>query len=993
MSHALVTIVAPLALGRLAEAGKRIDALGNPARPDIAAALDRLNGDDGTHFASFHAVASGDGVSAYLVLEFSADGDEDTALARLSGAIGNDLRTVFELAADWRHGVVIAAYLRAHRAPSGNGLFGNPGVGFAGTPGMSVGRIRREGLLAAKCVALLGQQPGNIGALERLEATREALKSDPAFAAELGPAMPAPPPFVPQNLATLIAGLAIAFIQLYLWPFAILVLAWAFYAGAMAARTGKGALPLLLTFLKAALPAFGIALLLALAVFLVIAGIAYLALRKAEQTDSLEEHAPDRATLKAILERENRCAQNHMISITRRKPGLLRSFTSRLVFWIVGEFAVRLYKPGFLSDIGTIHFARWVTIPGNRDVLFLSNYGGSWESYLEDFITRAHAGLTAVWSNTIGFPRTQNLFQKGATDGERFKRYARHSMIATRFWYSAYPGLSTANIRTNADIRRGLSGAMTEDEAASWLSLFGSASRPESKLVSNEIQSIIFGGLGFLPSGACVLCRLPADQAAARRWLALVSPYIAFNDGRRLQEPAVFTLALSASGMDKLGLPQEGLETFPAAFLDGMAARARVLGDSGASAPDNWKWGQAPLDAAVLIFGLTASDVAALEAQLTRISASCGVVLGHRVPLKEITVDKTEPFGFADGISQPVIRGTYKGRRSANPIHLVEPGEFILGYPDNRGNHPPGPTLPALADPDNHLPLLERNAEFSTTLVESPRDLGANGSFLVIRELEQDVAAFKAYCSEEATRLQNRLSVPYHVDANFIGAKLVGRWKDGSSLVRHPYHSQTREFEVAMAMHARSLSAVASMKAPGPSPGVAAPPSSGPPPASHPPARPNYRQDNDFLFGAEDPEALRCPFGAHIRRANPRESFDPGSTEQIAITNRHRIMRIGRQYEPQPAQNPGLFFMCLNGDIERQFEFVQQTWLGGPSFHGLSCETDPLVGNSNAACAFTVPSRDGPMRLAALPDFVTTRGGGYFFLPGKRLIAYLARPL
>ena len=108
-------------------------------------------------------------------------------------------------------------------------------------------------------------------------------------------------------------------------------------------------------------------------------------------------------------------------------------------------------------------------------------------------------------------------------------------------------------------------------------------------------------------------------------------------------------------------------------------------------------------------------------------------------------------------------------------------------------------------------------------------------------------------------------------------------------------------------------------------------------------ARPKFEPDNDFLFGTEDPQGLRCPLGAHIRRANPRESFNPGSQEQIAITNRHRIIRVGRRYVPEPDQRPGLFFMCLNGDIERQFEFVQQTWVGGSSFHGLSDERDPLV--------------------------------------------------
>jgi hypothetical protein len=85
-----------------------------------------------------------------------------------------------------------------------------------------------------------------------------------------------------------------------------------------------------------------------------------------------------------------------------------------------------------------------------------------------------------------------------------------------------------------------------------------------------------------------------------------------------------------------------------------------------------------------------------------------------------------------------------------------------------------------------------------------------------------------------------------------------------------------------------------------------------------------------------------------------------------------------------------LLFMCLNGDIERQFEFVQQTWLMSPSFHGLAHEKDPLLGDGeHGECGFTIASRDGPVRLSRVPRLITTRGGGYFFLPGKRLIDYL----
>ena len=153
--------------------------------------------------------------------------------------------------------------------------------------------------------------------------------------------------------------------------------------------------------------------------------------------------------------------------------------------------------------------------------------------------------------------------------------------------------------------------------------------------------------------------------------------------------------------------------------------------------------------------------------------------------------------------------------------------------------------------------------------------------------------------------------------------------------------------------------------------------------------------DNDFLFGAEDPQGLRCPFGAHIRRANPRESFEAGSQEQLAITNRHRILRVGRRYRQKDGRDPGLFFMCLNADLERQFEFIQQTWLQAPSFHGLMDERDPVVGSRHPGASrpddgFSIPTRETPVGLKAMPDFVRTLGGGYFFVPGRSVLRYLA---
>jgi deferrochelatase/peroxidase EfeB len=1034
MSNALTTIIAPLAVDRVPEAQAAIDRLGNPPDPEIRAALDRLQGNAGTHFASLHAVRSSDGERAYIVFEFSADGPEDEALARILAAIGDRLRPVFMMARDWTDGGDLGAYLRAHRVAVGGGWSDNPGVVFAGTPNMPVGRIRGEAALAARISEILGRQQGPSGedpsrymdALERVEAVRNVIADDPEYVWALEPGTP-DPPYQEPSFGSWIATLALSFVKTYLTPVVVLLVVAALVWGVLFAWPVPWFGPKLAAFFGAFLEALWVGFWIALVAVLGAAGITYFLLVRAEERDAVDERTVEAAVNAAMFARENHCAQNHMISVTQRKPGLIRWFTSRLVFWAIAEFATRYYRPGFLSDIGTIHFARWVTPPGSPDVIFLSNYGGSWESYLEDFITRAHAGLTGVWSNSIGFPRTENLIQKGATDGERFKRYARHSMVPTRFWYSAYPSLTTSEIRTNADIRRGLSGTMTEDEAMLWLAQFGSAARPVSKLVSNEIQSLLFGGLGFKKFGACLLFDLPDDVVRARRWLRAITPYVAFNDGRRLRRNGVITLALGAGGLKRLGLPEESLATFPFAFLEGMTteARSRILGDVGKNAPSQWRWGATQPDVALLIYARSRSGVERRVTEVVEQARAAGMAEPYRIPLKPLSEDKTEPFGFVDGISQPVIRGTYKARRYPDEIHLVDPGEFILGYPDNRDNLPPGPTLPATADPENRLPLLCSTTDFSRSVVETTRDVGFNGSFLVIRQLEQDVDGFDAYCQEEAAllRQRKRLPAPYVVDQEFIAAKLVGRWKDGSPLVRHPYEPAPAERarykpekadkadqanragdktddtarakapdelddkagkaaadgQDSAAAKARQVSAETVRE-------VSKPEDPGKTPIDQPPKG----SVNDFLFGTEDPEALRCPYGAHIRRANPRDSFDPGSDEQISISNRHRIIRVGRLYEPAPGENEGLLFMCLNGDIERQFEFLQQSWLMSPSFHGLSCEKDPLLGDGEkGVCNFTIPSREGPVRLNPMPSFVTTRGGGYFFLPGKRLLEYL----
>ena len=180
------------------------------------------------------------------------------------------------------------------------------------------------------------------------------------------------------------------------------------------------------------------------------------------------------------------------------------------------------------------------------------------------------------------------------------------------------------------------------------------------------------------------------------------------------------------------------------------------------------------------------------------------------------------------------------------------------------------------------------------------------------------------------------------ITQDWIAAKMVGRWQDGSSLVRYPD---------------------------GPS---------------------GKLPDNDFSFGVEDPQGLQCPLGAHIRRSNPRDSLGSDHETQIKIGKRHRILRVGRSYERDGAEEEkGLLFMCLNADIERQYEFIQQSWVTAGSFHGLLAETDPTFGSQNSDGRFTIPGWERVLTLQKLPNFVTTRGGGYFFMPSRSAMRYL----
>lgn len=193
-------------------------------------------------------------------------------------------------------------------------------------------------------------------------------------------------------------------------------------------------------------------------------------LRQIEITDPSHGSPPvNESRMKAMLQREDLSAQNHMGSLVLVKPGLLRAGLIRagmIGFGLVLRIAAR---SGYLGSMRTIHFAHWALVSNGGRLIFFSNFDGTWESYLDDFIEKAHPGLTFAWCNGVGFPPTRFAVLDGATQGRLFKTWARHSMAVSLFWYSAYPDFTVEHIERHARVADGLRRAtLPQKEALAW---------------------------------------------------------------------------------------------------------------------------------------------------------------------------------------------------------------------------------------------------------------------------------------------------------------------------------------------------------------------------------------------------------------------------------------------------------------------------------------------------------------------------------------------
>jgi len=484
----------------------------------------------------------------------------------------------------------------------------------------------------------------------------------------------------------------------------------------------------------------------------------------------------------------------------------------------------------------------------------------------------------------------------------------------------------------------------------------------------DDIQGLVRFGYGALTEACYVLARI-RNVDAARSWLrsAPVSSAVALD-----QAPATaLQIAFTAAGLEALGVPAPVIGALSHEFVSGMTepSRSRRLGDVGGDAPSHWAWGTATRTPHVLVMFFAKPQQ--LDGFMRNVMAS-----GWSEGFDELQrldtgdLDQHEPFGFRDGISQPEI--DWDEIYDPLGIHIdygnvVAMGEFLLGYRNEYGKYTDRPLIDADAASAG-LPAAEDAPD--------KKDVGRNGTYLVMRQLRQDVRSFWQYIARQAGGNFEQ--------AEIIGAAMVGRKRNGDPLA---------------AIQDRAIAGIEQQA--------------------------DVIARNQFTFDA-DPLGVRCPVGAHIRRSNPRNADYVGQPDAFkrllamlgfgqngfrddltSSVRFHRILRRGREYgpglspsdalSPEPPGDPerGLHFVCLNANISRQFEFLQNAWTMNSKFSALTGENDPVVGNRQAITGcpvtgrFTLPSDNHVRRrLAELPSFITVLGGAYFFLPGLRALRY-----
>jgi hypothetical protein len=173
-----------------------------------------------------------------------------------------------------------------------------------------------------------------------------------------------------------------------------------------------------------------------------------------------------------LFRSEDRFLQNHLTTLVDIKPGWYRLTALKLSLRLVNFLAKYRYITGDLGGIPSIHFARWVIIDKDKPIkrlLFISNFDGSWHSYLGDFVDKGWFGLNGVWGHTGGYPPTRFLLWGGAKHVVEFKDWSREHNLYAPVWYGAYKNVGVSMILDAIRIAEKIGEPLSEKETKEWL--------------------------------------------------------------------------------------------------------------------------------------------------------------------------------------------------------------------------------------------------------------------------------------------------------------------------------------------------------------------------------------------------------------------------------------------------------------------------------------------------------------------------------------------
>jgi hypothetical protein len=416
ITQSAVTIVAPVADGHESTLQQLLESAGqDPANNQLVSFGQFGN----VHFARFFILPSatdqaGRAYQTRLIFLADVDGPADAFVLQLVGAVGDGLHAIFQHCQAYPGRAGLLEYLQRNRL--------SEAAVYVNTVGRTVLQVHQEAqlrdaireFLDSNAAALQHSNPREIRAT-----IQEFVERQPALA---WARQPLPPPGSTYILGETLQLALVGAAGIILFPYILL------------------GLPLYL-----------------------------LVLRWHETHDIAQDVIPADTLIQKLAAQEDHGVQNPFTSAGFLKPGLFRRLTGSVVLWGTGFLARHVFNHADLIGVKTIHFARWVFLDQQHRLFFASNYDGSLENYMDDFIDKIAWGLNIVFSNGVDYPETRFLVLDGAQNEQVFKRFNLTHQLVTPFWYAGYQGLTALNIDNNAQIRAGLYGFMDEAASRAWL--------------------------------------------------------------------------------------------------------------------------------------------------------------------------------------------------------------------------------------------------------------------------------------------------------------------------------------------------------------------------------------------------------------------------------------------------------------------------------------------------------------------------------------------